>query len=122
MGVQATGADAMEKSWRSGELLFPPAVSTIADGIGVRVPIREAVEDNPTAREQACGQVALLGTDRTKVLEMLDSLPKESRDPLVESLRQRGEEEGWLPAEATTWQFPELRRAIVALLDECLSG
>jgi len=84
--------------------------------------VREAVEDNPTAREQACGQVALLGTDRTKVLEMLDSLPKESRDPLVESLRQRGEEEGWLPAEATTWQFPELRRAIVALLDECLSG
>ena len=45
IGVQAAGADAMEKSWRSGRLLFPPAVSTIADGIGVRVPIREAVED-----------------------------------------------------------------------------
>lgn len=45
IGVQAAGADAMEKSWRSGRLLFPPAVSTIADGIGVRVPIREAVDD-----------------------------------------------------------------------------
>lgn len=45
IGVQATGADAMEKSWRSGQLVFPPAVATIADGIGVRVPIREAVED-----------------------------------------------------------------------------
>lgn len=45
IGVQATGADAMEKSWRSGQLVFPPSVATIADGIGVRVPIAEAVED-----------------------------------------------------------------------------
>lgn len=45
IGVQATGADAMERSWRSGTLVFPPSVSTIADGIGVRVPIAEAVED-----------------------------------------------------------------------------
>jgi threonine dehydratase len=45
IGVQASGADAMEKSWRSGTLQFPAAVATIADGIGVRVPIREAVED-----------------------------------------------------------------------------
>ena len=35
----------MEKSWRTGRLVFPPAVATIADGIGVRVPIAEAVED-----------------------------------------------------------------------------
>jgi threonine dehydratase len=45
IGVQAMGADAMEKSWRSGTLLFPPSVATIADGIGVRVPIKEAVDD-----------------------------------------------------------------------------
>ena len=45
IGVQARGADAMEKSWRTGELVFPPSVATIADGIGVRVPIREAVDD-----------------------------------------------------------------------------
>ncbi len=45
VGVQAEGADAMEKSWRSGQLVFPPAVATIADGIGVRVPIAEAVAD-----------------------------------------------------------------------------
>ena len=45
IGVQATGADAMEKSWRGGQLVFPPAVATIADGIGVRVPIAEAVAD-----------------------------------------------------------------------------
>ena len=45
IGVQAAGADAMEKSWRSGTLVFPPSASTIADGIGVRVPIAEAVQD-----------------------------------------------------------------------------
>ena len=45
IGVQASGADAMEKSWRTGQLLFPPSVATIADGISVRVPIKEAVED-----------------------------------------------------------------------------
>ena len=45
IGVQAKGADAMEKSWRGGTLVFPPSVSTIADGIGVRVPIKEAVDD-----------------------------------------------------------------------------
>ena len=45
IGVQATGADAMERSWRSGTLVFPQSIETIADGIGVRVPIREAVDD-----------------------------------------------------------------------------
>jgi threonine dehydratase len=45
IGVQAAGADAMEKSWRHRTLVFPPSVATIADGIGVRVPIREAVDD-----------------------------------------------------------------------------
>ena len=45
IGVQAKGADAMEKSWRSGQLVFPERIDTIADGIGTRVPIREAVAD-----------------------------------------------------------------------------
>jgi threonine dehydratase len=44
-GVCATGADAMEKSWRSGNILLPASIATIADGIGVRVPIPEAVHD-----------------------------------------------------------------------------
>jgi threonine dehydratase len=45
IGVQSTGADAMEKSWRTGEIIVHKSVNTIADGIGVRVPIAEAVED-----------------------------------------------------------------------------
>ncbi len=44
-GVCAVGADAMEKSWRSGTLIQPESIQTIADGIGVRVPIPEAVSD-----------------------------------------------------------------------------
>jgi threonine dehydratase len=43
IGVQALGADAMEKSWRTGKLVLPERIGTIADGIGVRVPIAEAV-------------------------------------------------------------------------------
>ena len=45
IGVQAKGADSMEKSWRSGKLVFPDRIDTIADGIGTRVPIKEAVDD-----------------------------------------------------------------------------
>lgn len=45
IGVQSAGADAMEKSWRTGKLVFPDRIATIADGIGVRVPIAEAVAD-----------------------------------------------------------------------------
>jgi threonine dehydratase len=44
-GVSAKGADAMEKSWRSGGIVRPAAIHTIADGIGVRVPIPDAVAD-----------------------------------------------------------------------------
>jgi threonine dehydratase len=44
-GVCAAGADAMEKSWRGGSILLPASIATIADGIGVRVPIPEAVAD-----------------------------------------------------------------------------
>jgi threonine dehydratase len=45
IGVSATGADAMEKSWRTRTIILPPSIATIADGIGVRVPIPEAVND-----------------------------------------------------------------------------
>ena len=44
-GVSSVGADAMEKSWRTGSTVERPSVSTIADGIAVRVPIAEAVND-----------------------------------------------------------------------------
>lgn len=48
IGVQARGADAMTRSWREGQLVFPERIDTIADGIGVRVPIAEAVADMRT--------------------------------------------------------------------------
>lgn len=35
----------MERSWRSQTLIETDVVNTIADGIGVRVPIPEALED-----------------------------------------------------------------------------
>lgn len=45
VGVSARGADAMEVSWRSPHLVEQPSVQTIAEGIAVRTPVPEAVED-----------------------------------------------------------------------------
>lgn len=45
IGVCAAGAPAMAESWRLGKLVTTDAVATIADGIAVRVPVPEALED-----------------------------------------------------------------------------
>ncbi|MGO8868766.1 MAG: threonine/serine dehydratase [Alphaproteobacteria bacterium] len=45
IAVQARGAPAMVESWRSGSLVRYDSISTIADGIGVRLPIPECVQD-----------------------------------------------------------------------------
>ena len=45
IAVQAAGAPAMLESWRAGRIVTHERITTIADGIGVRVPIREALED-----------------------------------------------------------------------------
>jgi threonine dehydratase len=44
IAVCATGAPAMEISWRAGRPVTTDAIDTIADGIAVRVPIAEALE------------------------------------------------------------------------------
>ena len=43
IGVCAKGAPSMERSWRSGKVEPTDAADTIADGIAVRLPVREAV-------------------------------------------------------------------------------
>jgi len=45
ISVQATGAPAMTESWRTGSVVQHDSMSTIADGIAVRLPIRECVDD-----------------------------------------------------------------------------
>lgn len=45
IGVVADGAPAMEQSWRSGRIVEHPTIDTIADGIGVRLPIAEVLGD-----------------------------------------------------------------------------
>ena len=45
IAVQAAGAPAMLESWRFGRVVTHECIDTIADGIGVRVPIREALSD-----------------------------------------------------------------------------
>ena len=45
VAVCAAGAPSMLESWRSGRLVSHDSIQTIADGIGVRQPIWEAVQD-----------------------------------------------------------------------------
>jgi threonine dehydratase len=45
IGVCAAGAPSMAESWRAGRLIETERAETIADGIAVRVPIAEALED-----------------------------------------------------------------------------
>ena len=44
IGVVAAGAPAMDHSWRQGRVVTTEAIATIADGIGVRTPVPEALE------------------------------------------------------------------------------
>ena len=45
IAVCPTGAPAMELSWRAGHAVSTPGISTIADGIAVRVPVEEALAE-----------------------------------------------------------------------------
>ncbi len=45
IAVQSTGAPAMVESWRAGRVIVHDRIDTIADGIGVRVPVPEALAD-----------------------------------------------------------------------------
>lgn len=52
IGVAAEGAPAMDLSWRAGHVVSTDTVSTIADGIAVRVPIDRALEDMRTTVDE----------------------------------------------------------------------
>jgi len=59
VGVQSQNAPAMIESWRSGKTVTHDAINTIADGIGVRIPVAEAlaemkefVDDGMLVREE----------------------------------------------------------------------
>jgi threonine dehydratase len=45
IAIQAAGAPAMIESWRAGRIVTHDRIHTIADGIGVRIPVPEALED-----------------------------------------------------------------------------
>lgn len=45
IAVQAKGAPAMIESWRENKLILHKQIHTIADGIGVRLPIAQALKD-----------------------------------------------------------------------------
>ncbi|HEY6875971.1 MAG TPA: pyridoxal-phosphate dependent enzyme, partial [Candidatus Dormibacteraeota bacterium] len=66
IGVVADGAPAMELSWRAGHVVPTEKVTTIADGIAVRVPVATAVDD---------------------VRNSVDDIVKVSDDEMIEGMR-----------------------------------
>lgn len=53
IAVQAAGAPAMIDSWKSGKMIVYNNVNTIADGIAVRIPIAEALDDMKNLADEA---------------------------------------------------------------------
>lgn len=53
VAVQAAGASAMVDSWKSNTLVIRENVNTIADGIAVRIPIPEALNDMKGLTDEA---------------------------------------------------------------------
>jgi threonine dehydratase len=45
IAIQSANAPAMLESWRSGKIITHERINTIADGIGVRIPVAEAVSE-----------------------------------------------------------------------------
>jgi threonine dehydratase len=45
IAIQAAGAPAMIESWKSGKVVASEKINTIADGIGVRIPVPQALDD-----------------------------------------------------------------------------
>jgi threonine dehydratase len=65
IAVGPTGAPSMELSWRAGKPVSTATISTIADGIAVRIPVLEALEDMRTTVDE----VMLVSDD-----EILDAM------------------------------------------------
>jgi threonine dehydratase len=61
IAVSASGAPAMERSFRTSQLVILESMQTIADGIGVRVPIPEAVAE----MRHTIDEVILIDDDAT---------------------------------------------------------
>lgn len=75
IGVQAEGANAMEQSFKNGELISLNYVNTIADGIAVKSPgeltyniIREYVDDIVTISDKEIAEAFLILCEKHKLL------------------------------------------------------
>jgi threonine dehydratase len=53
IGVQAAGAPAMVESWKTKTCVVYHSIHTLADGIGVRIPVPVALEDMATSIDDA---------------------------------------------------------------------
>ena len=68
VGVAASGAPAMVESWQTGRIVEHQTMDTIADGIGVRIPVPEAVADMHGTVDDA---VLVSDTSTLKAMKLL---------------------------------------------------
>jgi hypothetical protein len=67
--------------------------------------------------EAACGAIHSFAADRAGLVRLLDTMPVQARNSLVQTLRTQGG--SWLPPESADWGYPEFRRGLLAVWDEC---
>lgn len=75
IGVQAQGANAMEQSYKKGDIVSIPSVNTIADGIAVKTPgdltfkfIKELVDDVVTVSDSEMVDAFFLLSEKHKLI------------------------------------------------------
>jgi len=83
--------------------------------------VQSVVVDQLDASDQdaqtACQAVRSFATDRATLVNLLDKMPAQAQDSLVQTMRSQGGT--WLPPESADWGFAEVRLALVTLWDEC---
>jgi hypothetical protein len=88
-----------------------------AAGTSVRAVVVQQLDASQEGAQTACQAVRSFGKDRKTLVQMLDQMPAQAQSNLVDTMRTQGG--SWLPPESADWGFPELRRALVTLWDEC---
>jgi len=81
--------------------------------------VKKELDANPSQVANACAQVQVFGPSREQLQQMLESLPDAQQQSLLDTLRDQGERESWLPEGAEAWTFADLQAGLLALYDEC---
>jgi hypothetical protein len=86
-------------------------------GASVQVLVIEQLDASTQNAQTACQAVRSFATDRATLVRILDQMPAQAQESLVQTMRTQGG--SWLPPESADWGFAEVRLGLVTLWDEC---